>query len=317
VSTLRKYGERWKEEPNEQVLAHISACKQDVDLDYGYHKMTTYLMLLGYLINDKKTYRLMKEEGLLKRQRKFTTKPYVKYRVVVPKRPLEVLEMDIKQIWVTEDRRHAYVLTVIDTFTRVALHWTMGYRMRQHQVKGAWETIIVQYLQPADLLNQQIHIELRNDNDSRFSGGAIRSFFEQNHIGQVFTHPYTPQENGHVESFHNIMATSFKNQVFWSSAELEQRLKRFYYKYNHQRLHSSIANLWPMKFWELWEENQIEIIDKKRNQRIFKLKIPYQNISGNGNLREVSCSNSTPLEEVENLHNHEVVGPETLQTTSV
>lgn len=307
----------WEECSNQEVVEQIQATKKDPDFNYGYRKMTVQLMCLGYLINHKKTYRLMKENDLLNAYRKFSDKTYVKYRTVVPERPLEVLEMDIKQVWITQDRRHAYILSIIDTFTRVVLHWLMAYSITQEQVKKAWETVIVNYLQPADLLNQELHIELRNDNDSRFSAKDIQAFFLENEIQQVFTHPYTPQENGHVESFHKIMATSIKGQVFWSFQELEDRMKIFYHKYNNQRLHGSIANLWPMKFWELWEQNKIKIIEKKNKKRTFKLLIPYHQISGNENLREVSCSNPTPLNGVENLQLCEADGPETLLTTSV
>jgi putative transposase len=72
----------------------------------------------------------------------------------------------------------------------------MGYRMTSAQVKAAWEHVIIEHLQPADILSQEVHIELRNDNGPQFSAAAIRSFLADNHIGQVFTHPYTPQENG-------------------------------------------------------------------------------------------------------------------------
>lgn len=34
----------------------------------------------------------------------------------------QVLEMDIKYVWVTQARRHSYILTIIDTFTRFVLH---------------------------------------------------------------------------------------------------------------------------------------------------------------------------------------------------
>jgi hypothetical protein len=40
--------------------------KEDPDTDYGYHKMTYALLILGYLINHKKVYRLMHEGHLLK-----------------------------------------------------------------------------------------------------------------------------------------------------------------------------------------------------------------------------------------------------------
>jgi transposase InsO family protein len=38
------------------------------------------------------------------------------------------------------------------------------------------------------------------------SAKLIQEFFKENYLNQVFTHPYTPQENGHIESFHAILA---------------------------------------------------------------------------------------------------------------
>ncbi len=103
-------------------------------------------MIAGYFINHKKVYRLMRESGLLKERHKKKDKSFVKYRIVIPEGPLEVLEMDIKYVWIHEDKRYAYVLTVIDTFSRFALHWQVGYTMRTRQVKQAWEGIFVDYL---------------------------------------------------------------------------------------------------------------------------------------------------------------------------
>jgi putative transposase len=146
-----------------------------------------------------------------------------------------------------------------------------------------------------------VHIELRNDNGPQFGAIQIRDFFQENFINQVFTHPYTPQENGHVESFHKILKDALGKQVFWSFSELEERLEVFYDKYNNKRLHGSIANLWPMKFWQLWNEGKIIRIEKGKNKVKFTLNIPYQTISGNGSLREVSCSNLSPPDEGEDL----------------
>lgn len=275
------------------------------------------LMILGFVINHKKVYRLMKTEQLLHDKQKGTDKCYVKYRQVSPTAPLEVLEMDIKQVWVTEHRRYAYILTVIDTFTRAVLHWSLGYHMKKAQIKQAWEQVILEHLQPADQLSKGVHVELRNDNGPQFGATQIREFFQENYINQVFTHPYTPQENGHVESFHNILKSAIGKQVFWSLTELEERLEVFYDKYNNKRLHASIAYLWPMKFWQLWNEGKIIRIEKGKNKVKFTLNIPYQMISGNENLREVSCSNTNPLDESENLLK-EVNGPNTPNyTTSV
>ena len=112
---------------NSKIMERVKEIRQDEDLDYGYQKTTSALQLAGFYINHKKVYRLMKNAHLLKDKQEKPSKVRVKYRKVFPKRPLEVLEMDIKFVWIEEYKRHAYVLTVIDTFTRVVLHWTVAY----------------------------------------------------------------------------------------------------------------------------------------------------------------------------------------------
>lgn len=316
-TTMKKVQQQNIEVSNQEVIEQIKDTQSDPDTDYGYHKMCVSLMIAGYLINHKKVYRLMKEAGLLKERHKKAEKTYAKYRIVTPEGPLEVLEMDIKYVWVTNERRHAFILTVIDTFTRFVLHWQVGFTMKASQVRRAWEEVIYNHLQPADLLRKQIHIEIRNDNGPQFGAKIIRRFFEDNHLNQVFTHPYTPQENGHIESFHSILSRAISKQVFWNLTELETRLTLFYEKYNNVRLHGSIANLPPKLFWELWQKDEITRKVLKNKKVKFILNIPYQQLSGNMNLREVPCSHSKTLDGFENELIKEMYGAETFQQPSV
>lgn len=258
----------------------------------------------------------MKENKLLKERYKRSGKTYAKYRIVIPEAPLEVLEMDIKYVWIANVRRHVFILSIIDTFTRAILHWQLGFTMKSRHVKQAWEQVILNYLQPADLLAKGVHIEIRNDNGPQFSSKLIQEFFRKNYLNQVFTHPYTPQENGHIESFHSILSRALGNQPFWDMDELENRLTVFYHKYNSVRLHSSIANLAPAMFWKLWNEEKItrKVMHNKKVK--FTLKIPYQQLSGNGNLKGVPCLNDHPL-DAEDYLQKEAYGPETLQQPSV
>lgn len=301
--TTEKHG---NQVDNECVTTDMKANHQDPDLRYGYQCMSKYLQMIGYKINHKKVYRLMKHAGLL-RQKKISTKTknYVKYRVVVPQRPLQVVEMDIKMVWVTKDRRHAYILTIIDTFTRRVLYWSIGYQMQQYQVKEALRCLVVNHLQPADLLRKELNIEFRNDNGKQFSAKMIREFMKENHINQVFTHPYTPQENGHVESFHSILKRALGDAPFWSFMELEQRLCIFYKKYNNVRLHGSIAHLSPVLFEKCWEKGYIDqkIIrkDKKATYVKFSLTIERQQLSGIMKPEGVSCLNEESLDGTNHL----------------
>jgi len=304
------------EEDNRQVVEQIQNTQADPDTGGGYRKMYYELMIKGYFINHKKVYRLMKENNLLKERHKPHGKAYAKYRIIVPEGPLQMLEMDIKYIWVTQARRHAFILTILDTFTRAVLHWQVGFTMKSQQVKQAWESVIISHLQPADLLTKGMHVEIRNDNGPQFASKLIQRFFKDNYLDQVYTHPYTPQENGHIESFHSILASALGKQPFWDLTELETRLKAFYQKYNYVRLHGSIAYLTPMMFWKLWNEQKIERQIKDNKKVKFKLTIPYQQLSGNGFQREVPCLNKQTLDESDYLQ-HEANGPESLQQPSV
>jgi putative transposase len=172
---------------NAEVVQTIEGILKDPDLQYGYKKMTAALMLAGFLIGARKVYRLMKKSGLLQKRRRLTGRKRVLHRRVLPIRPLEVLEMDIKYQWVEQYQKNAYILTIIDTFTRAVLYRYEGYHITQHEVRAAWESLIVNILQPMDLLRQGFTVEIRNDNGPQFVAKMVQDFFAENHLNQVFT----------------------------------------------------------------------------------------------------------------------------------
>lgn len=262
---------------NQKVISRIESIHSDPDTAYGYHTMTKALQQEGFVINHKKVYRLMRSKNLLRSKPMIKERNYVKYRKVSPTSPLEVLEMDIKMQWIERERKHAYILNIVDTFTRKWLYQYVSFSIKQQEVKKAWQHIIECHLQPANCLQKPIKIEIRNDNDKRFSASMIQEFFKENYLKQVFTHPYTPEENAHVESFHNILARHLKPHAFWTLTDLEQNLILFQNKYNNKRLHSSIAHLCPNDFETLWEKGYINHYSNiKQRKAIFKLNIDRQ-----------------------------------------
>lgn len=273
---------------NDVVVDEMVAIKSVPDTDYGHRAMTAALRLRGYIINHKKVYRLMAQWQLLHDPGKKAPRPYAKRRRVNPARPLEVIEMDIKLQWIDAHRRYAFILTIIDCFTRMVLHWQVSYSIKKGQVINAWKQVILKYLQPHQMLKKQLTIEVRNDNDSRFLATEVQKYLAENHLNQVFTHPYTPEENGHIESFHAILGRSLDRKQSFTFIELETHLQNFYHIYNNIRLHGSLDHLNPALFWDLWENNLIVSTPKKNKPLRHKLKVHHYQISGNGNLREVS-----------------------------
>ena len=300
---------------NQEVLREIIKLKNDPDLNSGYHSATYFLESKGYIINNKKTYRLMKETDLLGGRVKSSSKTYAKYRKVLPENPLEVLEMDIKTVWVERERRHAFILNIIDTFSRKWLHQSTGFSITKEHVKAVWEKIISNHLQPNDSLKKGIHIEIRNDNDPRFSAHIIQEFFKENKLNQVFTHPYTPQENAHVESFHNILGRHLRPHYFWTINELDQDLILFMEKYNNVRQHTKIAHLAPNDFESLWQKGLIHAeFNKTKKTTKFQLKIPRYEVklhTGNDEPEGSPLSRFETLEGEINRTNKEVCGATT------
>lgn len=264
------------------VLNEIIAIKSNPETDYGYRKMTAALQLKGYIINRKKTYRLMGSYHLLHEKVKRPAKTYVKHRRVEPAMPLEVIEMDIKFQWVDVHQRYAFILTILDCFTRKALYWYVAYSIKYDQVIAGWEDVIVNYLQPFGMIEKEITIEIRNDNDTRFAAKAVQQYLSANGLMQVFTHPYTPQENGHIESFHSILGRSLERKgSFGTLMDLEEHLRRFYFNYNEVRLHGSLDHLSPVMFWNLWNRGCIIRVERKKRTS-YKLNMPHYLLLGNG-----------------------------------
>jgi len=79
------------------VIESVTAILNHEFIDCGYRLMTSYLKRDGYVINHKKLYRIMKEEGLLK------------------------LEMDIKMVCIPNAGKNTYFLSIIDVHTRKIL----------------------------------------------------------------------------------------------------------------------------------------------------------------------------------------------------
>lgn len=278
---------------NTSVIEFIRTKLQEPFVDYGYRKMSSELQLAGFKINHKKVYRLMKSNGLLRPKTDKRPRNYVKYRRLIPDGPYRLMEMDIKQIWLETERRYLYVLTILDVFDRRKLYQTSGYHMTQLQVQQAWQEVIENHLEPNSMHTWEVNIEIRSDNGPQFCARKLQAFFEQNQFVRTYTHPYTPQENGHVESYHAILNEALQRHgPFSRRTELDNWLKQFEQFYNFERPHGSLLGLPPMTFHAQWKEKNIDrtIIDEKLRRVKFTLKVCRTTI------RKVPAGNENPRE---------------------
>ncbi len=79
---------------NQEVIEEVKEILSEEFQDYwGYHNITAELKDLGYTINPKKVYRLLKECKLIKPSKRLRNvergRKYVKFRKVMTQNPLE------------------------------------------------------------------------------------------------------------------------------------------------------------------------------------------------------------------------------------
>lgn len=235
-------------------------------VDYGYRKMSAGLRLEGFIINEKKVYRLMSEHGLLYNSKiavKSENRKFVQYYTQNPEAPMQELCMDIKYVHIHGSGRNALLLTVLDVYSRKILGQLMWWRIRKEQVKWLLGQIIEKHPVKA--------VTLRNDNGSQFVAHLVREYLKDNNIAQEFTHVATPEENAFIEAYHSILDRAviqrYQFESIYDAGLVMSRWKTFY---NHRRLHGRLKNKTPQKTWDIYFE-------KTGNEMIQNTEIHIQN----------------------------------------
>lgn len=240
VCTFRQDGTRVDDT---LVIEEIKGILSQEFCCYGYHNVTDELRDMGYIINHKKVYRLMKEQNLLLGKVISTSgkRQFVKHRKIEATRPMEYLCLDIKYVWVAGESRNYYLLTVLDVFTRIAIEQIFQKSIRKMDVINIFRRI-----------NSAFGIKgvtVRNDNGSQFIANDVKQFLRTAEANQEFTHIATPEENAYIEAFHSIVQREvidrFEFQGFYE-AKLTLQAHRDWY--NNRRRHASLGTV-PVKKW--------------------------------------------------------------------
>lgn len=265
--TIKKDGTKVE---NTEIIAIIKEIIREDFIDYGYEKVTAELRKRGYIINKKKVYRLMKENQLLNPQKRSIKrrKTYAKYIQPCAAQPFEELEIDIKYIYIRGDRRNAFLITILDTFSRKALVWDLAYTMKSKRVIELINKLILEYLQPEDLLNKKVSVTLRSDNGSQFIAKIFRKHLAENQIFQEFIKPATPEQNGHIESFHStvekLVCHKFEFENIYHARTI---FKNFYETYNAKRILKCLLFNAPNDFLNLWNNKKMGVTYNVKNKK--------------------------------------------------
>lgn len=230
---------------NDCVVDEIKSILGIEFLCYGYIPITDELFDRGYLVNHKKVYRLMNENKLLcgkvisshagKRQ-------FVQFRKIMAEYPMQYLCMDIKYIYIAAEKRHAYLLSLIDVYSRRIVGYVFKNSIKQHDV--LW------LLKHAVGEKQEVSITIRNDNGSQFIAKSVREYLKEIQVNHEFTHIATPEENAYIEAFHSILERELTSRYeFDSFYHAEMKIAQYMFTYNNIRKHRALGLRTPQQVW--------------------------------------------------------------------
>lgn len=283
------------------VIGIIKELVSQPFIDYGYRKVTAYLTRKGYQIGKKKVYRLMSENKLLRPKVvkiDFFNKTIIKNKPLA-RRPLEIIEVDIKYIYIDGEARNAYLITIYDVFHRQAYNWSLDYSMKTSVLIRLLLKFVDEHLITKGLDPKAFEISFRTDNGSQFIAKSYRALMKSFGFKNVYIPPATPQLNGHIESFHStvqkLVCDAYELKTLDHAREI---LALFYKTYNEDRFLSCLLNYPPINFLELWNAGKIGQKEEKRK----KLKFFFKEEDENEKLH--SSITTSPSFEV-NLNNNQ------------
>lgn len=259
--------------PNEAVVEEITRLIDPEYHDYGYQMSTELLRQLDYKINKKKVYRLMDENNLLHPPIKKAAplnRTFIKYTVPPLEGPFKTIEADIKYVYIHEQNRNAYLITFLCTFCRYAPVWDLQHSMKNEDIGELIYDLIYDPEVRRYLDEQRIKIFIRTDNGPQFIARQLAALLKALGIDHEFIRPGTPQQNAHIESFHNTVTRLVCNRnIFRDIEHAREIFKGFYHAYNETRAMKSLLSYPPREFLKLWESGIIGIKKNKENKEIF------------------------------------------------
>ena len=252
-------------ERNQDILERIKELKKEHPL-WGYRRVWAYLKYReGLLVNKKRIYRLMKEKNLLvTKENKLKAKrgkhPYKsKPRATSPN---SIWGIDMTKIMI-QGEGWSYLHVVLDWYTKKVVGYTLSLRSKTSDWLDALNKAL-NYQFPLgirDTLGDK-PLHLVSDNGSQPTSIRFMKSCKELDIKQIFTSYNNPKGNADTE---RVLRTLKEDLIwineFYSFEELRQALEGWFWRYNNDYPHSSLAHRTPSEFeedyyrkGEEWEE---------------------------------------------------------------
>ncbi|MBZ4024151.1 IS3 family transposase [Rhodobacter sp. TJ_12] len=215
---------------------------------FGYRRVGILLERKGMIMNEKKLYRIYREEGLSVRRRRGRKRARgSRTPMPVPLRPNQRWSLDFLSDTFGACRKFR-ILAVNDDCCRENLALIADTSISGARVARELDALVRIYGKPACIVS---------DNGTEFTSKAILKWANVNKVEWHYIDPGKPQQNGFIESFNGSLRDECLNEeIFDSLADARRTLALWRYDYNHVRPHSSLGNQTPAEARRALEQSE-------------------------------------------------------------
>jgi putative transposase len=222
----------------------------------------------GFAISESAVYRILRDEGLVKRQE--TQLTAAKEYHTKTTRPHQMWATDASYVRVT-GWGYYYLVTVMDDYTRFILAWKLQKDMSADSlievIQAAVDATGMTDVPVEDRTN------LLSDNGAGFVSRAFRDYLNLVGIHHILAAPFHPQTNGKLERYHRSIKLEVNQLPYELPSHLEKAIADFVDYYNFHRYHKALGNVTPAdvlygrreQILNRRKEVQTQTINRRRN----------------------------------------------------
>jgi len=228
--------------PDPHILAKVreTALKRPF---YGTRRMAATLAKeLDRPINRKRIQRIYRILGWIEPQKSKKQLLRAAYdRRPKPTRPNELWETDLTYIHCGIDG-WAYLFNVLDVVSREWLSYVFDTTATKENAILSVQEALIKHPEAID-------VRLRTDRGPQYESEAFKESMKILRVKQEFIAVHTPEQNGHMESFHKTL----KREYIWTKdfqnfQEASQAIQEAHVDYNQHRIHSALGYLTPYEY---------------------------------------------------------------------
>jgi putative transposase len=234
------------------MLAHVRSAFSLSNGTYGSPRMTRELQDDGFAVGRRRTARLMRENGLVARQKrrfKRTTDSHHSWPIAAniidqnfaASMPDEKWGADITYIWTREG--WLYLAVVIDLFARRVVGWAVGDRLHRDLALAALRKALVMRRPSEGMIHH-------SDRGSQYCSMDYQAALRRHGIRISMSGKGNCYDNAMVETFFKTLKSEMVwRTVFHTRAQAENAIARYIDGfYNPVRRHSALDFLSPAQF---------------------------------------------------------------------